>query len=75
MGVVYEAEQVSLGRRVALKLLPQALHLDAIRKARFEREAAGRPPGYITPILCRCSALANTTVCPITSCSSFRDAD
>ena len=39
MGVVYEAEQVSLGRRVALKLLPQALHLDAIRKARFEREA------------------------------------
>jgi eukaryotic-like serine/threonine-protein kinase len=39
MGVVYEAEQVSLGRRVALKLLPQALHLDAVRKARFEREA------------------------------------
>ncbi len=39
MGIVYEAEQVSLGRRVALKVLPQALRLDATRKARFEREA------------------------------------
>jgi WD40 repeat protein/serine/threonine protein kinase len=39
MGVVYEAEQVSLGRHVALKVMPQALRLDATRKARFEREA------------------------------------
>src|SRR5436305_3490631 len=38
MGVVYEAEQVSLGRHVALKLLPNhALH-DAVQKRRFERE-------------------------------------
>jgi WD40 repeat protein/serine/threonine protein kinase len=39
MGIVYEAEQVSLGRHVALKLLPQKLLLDAGRKRRFEREA------------------------------------
>ena len=39
MGVVYEAEQVSLGRRVALKVLPPIVGLDPNRKARFEREA------------------------------------
>jgi WD40 repeat protein/serine/threonine protein kinase len=39
MGVVYEAEQVALGRRVALKMLPGKLQLDARQKQRFEREA------------------------------------
>jgi WD40 repeat protein/serine/threonine protein kinase len=39
MGIVYEAEQVSLGRHVALKLLPKNLLLDAKAKRRFEREA------------------------------------
>src|SRR5262249_49956789 len=39
MGVVYEAEQVSLGRHVALKVLPRNLLLDARAKRRFEREA------------------------------------
>jgi serine/threonine protein kinase len=44
MGVVYEAEQLSLGRHVALKVLPQKALLDAKQKRRFEREAraAGR---------------------------------
>ncbi|MGL4553321.1 MAG: serine/threonine-protein kinase, partial [Gemmataceae bacterium] len=39
MGVVYEAEQVSLGRRVALKLLPARLLSDPDYRYRFEREA------------------------------------
>ena len=39
MGVVYEALQVSLGRRVALKLLPFAAVLDQRQIARFQNEA------------------------------------
>src|SRR6516165_10254373 len=39
MGIVYEAEQVSLGRHVALKVLPRSLLPDARAKRRFEREA------------------------------------
>src|SRR5438477_10190088 len=39
MGVVYEATQISLGRRVALKVLPFAATLDARQLRRFENEA------------------------------------
>jgi WD40 repeat protein/serine/threonine protein kinase len=39
MGVVYEAVQVSLGRRVALKVLPFAAALDAKQLQRFKNEA------------------------------------
>ncbi|MEO2090321.1 MAG: serine/threonine-protein kinase, partial [Gemmataceae bacterium] len=39
MGVVYEAEQVSLGRRVAIKLLPATVFRDPVKRRRFEREA------------------------------------
>src|SRR6516225_12061099 len=39
MGIVYEAEQVSLGRHVALKVLPGQALADAKHKRRFEREA------------------------------------
>jgi WD40 repeat protein/serine/threonine protein kinase len=39
MGIVYEAEQISLRRRVALKVLPFASALDARRLQRFKNEA------------------------------------
>jgi serine/threonine protein kinase len=39
MGIVYEAEQMSLGRRVALKVLPFAGAMDAQRLQRFRTEA------------------------------------
>jgi serine/threonine protein kinase len=44
MGVVYEAEQGSLGRRVALKVLPLRAMISPVQVRRFEREAraAGR---------------------------------
>jgi serine/threonine protein kinase len=40
MGVVYEAIQLSLGRRVALKILPFAAALDARHLQRFKNEAS-----------------------------------
>ncbi|MBC7822245.1 MAG: protein kinase [Planctomycetaceae bacterium] len=39
MGIVYEAEQESLGRRVALKVLPNGSLVDAKHVSRFQREA------------------------------------
>jgi eukaryotic-like serine/threonine-protein kinase len=39
MGVVYEAEQISLGRRVALKVLPFAAAIDPRQRQRFQIEA------------------------------------
>src|SRR5262249_52963569 len=39
MGVVYEAEQISLGRCVALKVLPFAAALDSKQLQRFKNEA------------------------------------
>jgi tetratricopeptide (TPR) repeat protein len=39
MGVVYEAQQLSLGRRVALKVLPFAATMDSRQLQRFHNEA------------------------------------
>jgi serine/threonine protein kinase len=53
MGVVYEAEQLSLGRRVALKVLPFAATMDGRQLQRFQNEAraaAGLHHTNIVPV-------------------------
>ncbi len=51
MGVVYEAEQQSLGRRVALKVLPSSNHSNSNSKLRFQQEARAAAKMHHTNIV------------------------
>ena len=60
MGVVYEAEQISLNRCVALKTLPLAAVLDPKRLARFQNEAQAA------------ASLEHPHIVPVFSVGSYR---
>ena len=77
MGVVYEAVQLQLNRRVALKLLPQTATFDErhIRRFQHEAETAGRlqHPGIVPVYTIGCEDGAYFYTMPLIDGPSLRD--
>ena len=71
MGVVYEAEQLSLGRRVALKVLPFAAVMDQKQLARFTNEARAAAQ-LIIRTSSRSTGWETNEASTTTACSSSR---
>ena len=69
MGVVYEAEQISLGRQVALKVLPFAAALDPKQLQRFKNEAHGGGPPASPQHRAGTTRSAASAACTTTPCS------
>lgn len=72
MGVVYEAEQISLGRRVALKVLPFAATLDPKQLQRFKTRLR-RLHNSITRISSPSTPPVANAACITMRCSSSRE--
>ena len=72
MGVVYEAEQESLGRHVALKVLPEQRSPDPKQLRRFQREARAAARLHHTNIVPVFGVGEHDGHALSTSCSSSR---
>ena len=68
MGIVYEAEQVALDRRVALKVLPQAAAIDP-RAFRGSSSRPRSPAGSSTRGSSRCTRSASWPTSPTSRCN------
>ena len=78
MGEVYLAEDTSLKREVAIKVLPQTLRKDPERLARFRREAeaaVGPGPEGLTVAVASAVARLRGFPSPVRTATNTRDVD